>query len=88
MSEGRGLALASAGHDRGTLYLVLEDSAAGVLLADGRLRRLHRPKRKNRKHVIFLPDSAWSAVSGKLPQPLSDAAVRRALAGVRAQQGQ
>ena len=80
MSEYVGLALAAAGHDRGTMYLVLGEDGDRVLLADGRLRKLSRPKRKNRKHVIFLPESLTEAVSGKLREPLTDAALRRALA--------
>lgn len=79
MTELVGLARSAAGHDRGTLYLILREEGESVLLADGKLRRLSRPKRKNRKHVIFLP-GGLEAVSGKLRDPLTDAAVRRALA--------
>jgi hypothetical protein len=86
MSEYVGLALAAAGHDRGTLYLVLGEEGDRVLLADGKLRKLSRPKRKNRKHVIFLPDGLTEAVCGKLSRPLTDAALRRALAAARAWQ--
>ena len=84
MSEYVGLALAAAGHDRGTVYLVLGEDGDRLLLADGRLRKLSRPKRKNRKHVIFLP-GLTEAVSGKLHEPLTDAALRRALAEAKAQ---
>jgi len=80
MSEYVGLALSAAGHDRGTLYLVLSEDERSVLLADGKLRKLSRPKRKNRKHVMFLPGGLTEAVSGKLREPLTDAALRRALA--------
>ena len=80
MAEPIGIALSTAGHDRGTRYLVLEMTDTAVLLTDGRLRKLARPKRKNRKHVRFLPDGIPDAVSGKLADPLTDASVRRALA--------
>ena len=80
MSEHVGLALAAAGHDRGTLYLVLGEDGDRLLLADGRLRKLGRPKRKNRKHVMILPNGLAEAVRGKLREPLTDAALRRALA--------
>ena len=85
MSEHIGLALATAGHDRGTLYLVLGEDGGRVLLADGRLRKLDRPKKKNRKHVMFLPEGLTEAVCGKLRSPLTDAALRRALAEAKAQ---
>ena len=84
MSEHIGLALSTAGHDRGKLYLVLGEDGDRLLLADGKLRKLSSPKRKNRRHVMFLPGLA-EAVSGKLPQPLTDAALRRYLAAARAQ---
>ena len=84
MSEYVGLALAAAGHDRGTVYLVLGEDGDRLLLADGRLRKLSRPKRKNRKHVIFLP-GLTEAERGKLHEPLTDAALRRALAEAKAQ---
>ena len=86
MSEHVGLALSTAGHDRGTLYLGLEEDGGSVLLADGKLRKLARPKKKNRKHVIFLPEGLTEAVSGKLHDPLTDAALRRALAEARVMQ--
>ncbi len=86
MSEYVGLALSTAGHDRGMLYLVLEEDGGSVLLADGKLRKLARPKKKNRKHVIFLPEGLTEAVSGKLHDPLTDAALRRALAEARVMQ--
>ena len=86
MSEYVGLALSAAGHDRGTLYLVLREEGDRVLLADGKLRKLDRPKKKNRKQVIFLPEGLTEAVSGKLREELTNAALRRALAEARAQQ--
>ena len=86
MSEYVGLALSTAGHDRGTMYLVLKEDGGSVLLADGKRRKLARPKRKNRKHVMFLPEGLTEAVSGKLREELTDAALRRALAEARATQ--
>ena len=86
MSEYVGLALAAAGHDRGNLYLVLGEDGDRLLLADGRLRKLGRPNRKNRKHVMILPNGLTEAVRGKLREPLTDAALRRALAEAKARQ--
>ena len=81
--EGPLLARSTAGKDKGTLYLVLERTEEAVLLTDGKLRKLGKPKRKNRKHVEFLPGSASKALSGKLREPKTDAGIRRALAAVR-----
>jgi len=44
---------AAAGRDKGKLFFVLEVDGEFLLLADGKSRRLERPKRKKRKHVIF-----------------------------------
>ena len=65
-SSAPALARSRAGRDKGTLYLVLERTEKTVLLTDGKRRKLTSPKRKNRKHVEFLPDSIYDAVSGKL----------------------
>ena len=77
------LARSRAGRDKGTLYLVLERTERTVLLTDGRRKKLAGPKRKNRKHVEFLPDSIFEAVSGKLQEPKTNAGIRRALAAAR-----
>ena len=77
------LARSKAGKDKGNLYLVLERTEGTVLLTDGKGRKLAKPKRKNRKHVEFLPDSLFDAVSGKLQEPKTDAGIRRALAAAR-----
>ena len=44
---------ATAGRDRGKLFFVLAVEGEYLLLADGKTRRLERPKRKKRKHVVF-----------------------------------
>jgi len=52
--SGPVLARSVAGHDRGRLYLVLEEEERSLLLTDGRLRPLSYPKRKNRIHVRII----------------------------------
>ncbi len=44
---------ATAGRDQGKLFFVLAVEGEYLLLADGKTRRLERPKRKKRKHVVF-----------------------------------
>ena len=78
-----GIAESSAGHDKGRLYAVTNISDGTVFLADGRRRRLSSPKKKNAKHVIFLPDGEFKAVSGKTGERITDAALRRMLAAAR-----
>ena len=40
-----------AGHDKGRVYIIVREESESVYLADGRLREIGRPKRKNKKHV-------------------------------------
>ena len=44
---------ATAGRDAGKLFFVLDVEGEFLLLADGKTRRLEKPKRKKRKHVVF-----------------------------------
>lgn len=40
-----------AGHDRGTLYMVVAEDEKYVYLSDGRLKGPDKPKKKSRKHI-------------------------------------
>ena len=42
------------GHDRGEYYLVLDCDNDFVYLADGRLKTVNKPKKKNKKHISRL----------------------------------
>lgn len=42
---------AVAGHDKDRFYMVVKLSESGVYIADGKLRKLDKPKRKNPKHL-------------------------------------
>ena len=45
------LARSMAGHDKGTLYIIIEETDQYLLLANGSTRTIEKPKRKNKKHV-------------------------------------
>lgn len=45
------IVLSVAGRDQGKLFYVIGTDGAYVLIADGKQRRLERPKRKKLKHV-------------------------------------
>lgn len=76
--KGYELAISVAGHDKGRLYIVLERNETAVLLADGKRRKISAPKRKNIKHVRFLPGT--SADSGIEVLQATDAGLRRLIA--------
>lgn len=44
-------ARSKAGHDKGRLYIIIEESGDFVYLCDGNLRKLENPKQKRRKHI-------------------------------------
>jgi hypothetical protein len=74
------LAISLAGHDKRRLYAALKRDEKYAFLADGKLRKLSAPKKKNLKHVLFLSDNASCEVSGITGEFLTDAALRRILA--------
>lgn len=45
------LAKSLAGHDENQIYLIQGIEKNEVLLVDGRIRTLEKPKRKNKKHI-------------------------------------
>lgn len=45
------LAKSLAGRDKGRLYVMIRDAGEYVILTDGDIRTVTRPKRKNKKHV-------------------------------------
>ena len=79
-----GMAVSLAGRDKGECFFVLEKTDKTVLLADGKRRTLEHPKRKNLRHVNFLPDGGFAAVSGKISDRPVNAELRRAMAEYKA----
>lgn len=48
------LAYSMAGHDKGKVYLIIEEAGDYVYVADGAVRTLDRPKKKNKKHIQII----------------------------------
>ena len=61
-----------SGHDKNRFYLIVAVSNDCVWIADGKNRKLEKPKRKNMKHV-----SVTNHVIAEIPQ--SNQALRRLL---------
>lgn len=61
-----------AGRDSGSVFMVLDTDGAYVFLADGDLRKIENPKRKNVKHLQ--PTNTVEAVGG------TNAEIRKILA--------
>ena len=49
------LIVSKAGRDKGQLFYVIDTDEQYVYLADGKSRKLEKPKRKRRKHVEQVP---------------------------------
>ena len=72
------LAVSKAGHDKGCTFAVIGEEDNYYFLADGRTRRLEKPKKKKKMHVQPVKDLGHAFPDG-LPLAESDADVRRIL---------
>ena len=48
------LAVSRAGHDRDNAYVIIGEEEEYVYLADGLIRTVDRPKKKNKKHIQII----------------------------------
>lgn len=48
------LAISRSGHDKDSIYVIVKEEANMVYLADGNLKPLEKPKKKNRKHIQIM----------------------------------
>ena len=73
-----------AGRDKGKLFIVLAVQGEYLLLADGKSRKVESPKRKKRKHVLFVAADE-TRVSQKIisDEKIRNSELRRTLAVYR-----
>lgn len=43
-----------AGHDKGEVYLIIEETKDYVYVVDGLIRPLNKPKKKNKRHIQII----------------------------------
>ena len=73
-----------AGRDKGKLFVVLAVEGEYLLLADGKSRKVESPKRKKRRHVLFVAeDDTRLSNKIKCEEKTPTRELRRALAGYR-----
>ena len=71
----------TAGRDKGKLFFVLDGEGEYLLLADGKTRKLERPKRKKRRHVRFVSHGDCRVAEKiRRGESLTDSELRRTLA--------
>lgn len=59
-------AVSLAGHDKGQMYLVIEEEDDMVYLADGKSRKLENPKKKKKKHLQVIKTDVDIMLADKL----------------------
>ena len=73
-----------AGRDKGKLFVVLAVEGEYLLLADGKSRKVESPKRKKRRHVLFVAaDENRLSDKIKSGEKITNSELRRTLAGYR-----
>jgi len=73
-----------AGRDKGKLFVVLAVEGEYLLLADGKSRKVEAPKRKKRKHVLFVAaDESRLSEKIKGEEKITNSELRRTLAAYR-----
>ena len=74
----------NAGRDKGKLFVVLAVEGEYLLLADGKGRKVESPKRKKRRHVLFVAaDDTRLSDKIKSEDKITTSELRRTLAGYR-----
>ena len=71
-----------AGRDKGKRFFVIDTEDEFLVLADGKTRKLENPKRKKRKHTVFVA-SGNCGVAEKIrsEEKVTNSELRRTLAG-------
>ncbi len=75
--------ISTAGHDRGSLYIVVSETDGMLLLCDGKRRRLDHPKKKKSLHCETVSVGEDSLVRLLLDGSATDSRLRRELSGYR-----
>ena len=83
------LVVSKAGRDQGQLFYVIDADEQYVYLADGKSRRLEKPKRKKRKHIEQIPRTE-SRIAEKIRngEKVLNSELRKELASFGQKQGQ
>ena len=70
-----------AGRDTGKLFFVMDTEGEFLVLADGKTRRLEVPKRKKRKHTVFVERRACRVAEKiRSEEKVTNSELRRTLA--------
>jgi len=59
-------ATSKAGHDQGTLYVIVAVEGENVYLCDGKYKMVSKPKKKRKKHIQIIDQTVSEEVLTKL----------------------
>lgn len=75
------MAASLAGHDKQKIYIIIEETEDAVVLADGEIRPLSKPKKKKKKHIQVIKKSMDTDLTDRLKNgiPCRDEEIKRAI---------
>lgn len=76
--------MSAAGHDSGKVFIVIGNAENGsVFIADGKVRKIEKPKTKKLKHLIVL--EIPKAKIAETPEELNNSMLRKELKRISAE---
>ncbi|NLL77450.1 MAG: hypothetical protein GX235_09425 [Clostridiales bacterium] len=79
-------ATSKAGHDKDTVYIIVEEDSEYVYVADGKYRTIEHPKKKNKKHIQIIKKNSDDIINIKeklvKKQPIYNEEIRKAIGGI------
>ena len=77
-------AISKAGHDKDTIYILVEEDNEYVYLADGKYKTRENPKKKNKRHIQIIKKKSDDILKEKLikKQPIYNEEIRKAIGGI------
>lgn len=73
------LAISRSGHDKDSLYVIVKEEANLVYLADGKLKPIEKPKKKNRKHIQIIKNLPKEITEVFTQQDFRNEEIKRAI---------
>lgn len=66
------LAGSKAGHDKDMIYVIINEDTEYVYLVDGEIRKLSKPKKKNKKHIQIIKKCPEAGFAERIKAGLAD----------------
>lgn len=73
------LAISKSGHDKDQLYVIVKEEKECVYLADGALKTVACPKKKNKKHIQIIKQIPEEVASLIHKEEFLDLEIKRAI---------